>query len=55
MILTDLWKRGTTRHHIAAALNIPDDEMEALLFGLTGETAPPPDRHPGRPALKAVS
>lgn len=40
-VLTDLWKEGTSKNHIAAELNIPHDEMENLLFGLTGETNPP--------------
>lgn len=52
-VLTDLWKEGITKSHIAARLCIPPDEMENLLFGLTGEVRPP-ERSPGRPALKAV-
>lgn len=53
MILTDLWKRGMTRHHIAAALHIPEDEMENLLFGLAGGSQPS-ERPQGRPKLRAV-
>src|SRR3984893_14480610 len=37
MILTELWKEGVTKTHIATRLAIPADEMENLLFGLTGE------------------
>jgi Zn-dependent peptidase ImmA (M78 family) len=53
MILTELWKEGVTKNHIAGELNIPSDEMENLLFGLTGDVNPP-GRSGGRPALKAV-
>jgi hypothetical protein len=53
MILTDLWKEGVTKTHIAAQIAIPADEMENLLFGLTGEVKPP-ERTRGRPELKAV-
>lgn len=54
MVLTQLWREGISRNHIAAALHLPQDEMENLLFGLTGETQPPA-RIPNRPALKAVT
>jgi Zn-dependent peptidase ImmA (M78 family) len=53
MILTELWKEGVTKSHIAAHLSIPSDEMENLLFGLTGDVKPP-DRAQGRRALKTV-
>ena len=53
MVLRELWKEGVSKHHIAAQLFIPEDELENLLFGLTGETAPP-HRHPGKPSLKAL-
>lgn len=53
MVLTDLWKEGISRSHIAAALRLPHHEVENLLFGLTGETAPV-DRVAGRPTLRAV-
>lgn len=51
MILTELWKEGVTKSHIAARLSIPSDEMENLLFGLTGDVKPP-DRAQGRPVLR---
>jgi Zn-dependent peptidase ImmA (M78 family)/DNA-binding XRE family transcriptional regulator len=54
MVLTDLWKQGTTKGHIAADLHLPEDEIENLLFGLAGETSPPV-RSGGRPTLRAVS
>ncbi len=50
-ILTHLWKEGITKNHVAASLNIPSDEMENLLFGLTGDVTPP-DR--GKPTLKII-
>ncbi|MGB7257891.1 MAG: XRE family transcriptional regulator [Pseudolabrys sp.] len=50
-ILTDLWKDGVTKGHIAKEIAIPEEEMENLLFGLTGEVTPP-DR--GEPKLKIV-
>ena len=53
MILTELWKEGVTKTHIAAQLAIPPDEMENLLFGLTGDVKPP-DRSVGRPALRTI-
>jgi hypothetical protein len=52
-ILTDLWREGVTKAHIAAQLAMPTDEMENLLFGLTGDVRPP-DRSGGRPALRTV-
>ena len=53
MLLTELWKEGITKSHIAARLSIPPDELENLLFGLTGEVKPP-ERSNGRPNLKAI-
>jgi Zn-dependent peptidase ImmA (M78 family) len=53
MALTELWKEGIARHHIAAELTIPDSEMENLLFGLMGEIGPP-DRADGKAFLKRV-
>jgi Zn-dependent peptidase ImmA (M78 family)/DNA-binding XRE family transcriptional regulator len=41
MVLTELWRDGITRHHIADALNLPHDEVDTLLFGLTGDPGPP--------------
>lgn len=52
-VLTELWKGGVSRNRIASLLHIPHDEMENLIFGLTGETGQP-DRSGGRPTLKAV-
>jgi Zn-dependent peptidase ImmA (M78 family)/DNA-binding XRE family transcriptional regulator len=51
MVLQELWKEGLSRGGIAAALNIPETELESLLFGLTGGMTPPMR---GNPQLKAV-
>jgi Zn-dependent peptidase ImmA (M78 family) len=53
MVLTELWREGITRNHIASQLCIPNDEVENLLFGLTGEVNPPA-RSQGRPKLTAM-
>lgn len=46
MILTDLWKDGLSRSHIAQQLMLPDEELENLLFGLVGDTAQPERQNP---------
>lgn len=43
-VLTDLWREGLTRQHVAAQLHIPDVELDHLLFGLTGAVDPPEAR-----------
>lgn len=53
MVLTELWKEGVTKARIAGQLGIPSDELENLLFGLTGDVRPP-DRPLGKPNLRAV-
>jgi Zn-dependent peptidase ImmA (M78 family) len=53
MVLRELWKDGISRAHIADQLSLPREEIERLLFGLTGEIEPP-IRSEGRPALRAV-
>lgn len=55
MVLTELWRDGISRNHIAAQLHMPHDEMENLLFGLTGETQPPTRPLSGRPTLRSVN
>ena len=52
-VLTELWKEGVARHHIASDLSIPDSEMENLLFGLMGDVNAPA-RSQGKAALKMV-
>jgi Zn-dependent peptidase ImmA (M78 family) len=51
MVLQELWKDGLSRGGIARRLNIPESELENLLFGLTADTLPPTR---GSPNLKAV-
>ena len=53
MVLTELWKEGVARHHIASELTIPDSEMENLLFGLMGDVGPP-ERPKGKTVLKSI-
>lgn len=52
MVLTELWRDGITRHHIADALNIPRDEVDTLMFGLTDNAKPPTPFQ--KTSLKAV-
>ena len=54
MVLTDLWKQGISRNHIASELCLPHAEVENLLFGLTGSVGPP-IVPAGRPVLKSVT
>lgn len=35
-VLTQLWSERTTKEEIAASLNIPLDELESIIWGLTG-------------------
>jgi len=37
MVLTELWKEGVAKSHIARDLKIPLDELENVLFGLTAK------------------
>ena len=53
MVLTELWKDRITRDRIAADLRIPPDEMENLIFGLTGATGKP-EMADGPKSLKAI-
>ncbi|MGE3301676.1 MAG: helix-turn-helix domain-containing protein [Hyphomonadaceae bacterium] len=53
MVLTELWRDGVTRHHIADELHIPREEVDTLLFGLTSDPSPPPGVQK-RPNLKMV-
>jgi Zn-dependent peptidase ImmA (M78 family) len=49
-VFAALWAKGITRNEIASDLNLPWDEVEALVFGLTG---PVPSR-PQRPSFMLV-
>jgi Zn-dependent peptidase ImmA (M78 family) len=50
-VLTSLWKEGVSRDRIARELNIPGEELENLVFGLTGEAVRP---EPTRGGLRLV-
>lgn len=43
-ILTALWKEKVTKETIASDLNFPLDEVEALVWSLTGSVEPAPDQ-----------
>jgi Zn-dependent peptidase ImmA (M78 family) len=52
-VFTELWGERISKRQIAADLNLPPDEVENLVFGLTGNVTPP-ERAKGKPTLKAV-
>jgi Zn-dependent peptidase ImmA (M78 family)/DNA-binding XRE family transcriptional regulator len=52
-VFTELWSDRVSKSQIATDLHLPPDELENLVFGLTGEITPP-ERTNGRPNLKAV-
>jgi Zn-dependent peptidase ImmA (M78 family) len=52
-VFTELWGDRISKNQVAADLHLPADELENLVFGLTGEIKPP-QRAGGRPSLKAV-
>jgi len=52
-VFTALWSEKVPKHRIAADLHLPPEELENLVFGLTGDPAPP-DRPVGRPNLRAA-
>ncbi len=51
-VFTELWSERISKNQIAADLQLPPDELENLVFGLTGNIVPP--ERMGRPSLKAV-
>jgi Zn-dependent peptidase ImmA (M78 family) len=51
-VFTELWSERISKNQVAADLQLPTDELENLVFGLTGNTEPP--ERTGRPNLKAV-
>jgi Zn-dependent peptidase ImmA (M78 family)/DNA-binding XRE family transcriptional regulator len=52
-VFTELWSDRISKNQVAVDLHLPTDELENLVFGLTGEIKPP-ERASGRPRLKAV-
>jgi Zn-dependent peptidase ImmA (M78 family) len=56
-VLSDLWNRRVTKADIAGALFLPADEIENLIFGLTGPPVPVAAANSearGRPALRLI-
>lgn len=52
-VLTQLWAERTTKEEIAKQLNLPTDEIESLIWGLTASVERPP-RSDSHKALYAV-
>jgi Zn-dependent peptidase ImmA (M78 family) len=52
-VFTELWGDRISKNQVASELHLPPDELENLVFGLTGDIAPP-ERAKGRPNLKAI-
>jgi Zn-dependent peptidase ImmA (M78 family)/DNA-binding XRE family transcriptional regulator len=52
-VFTELWTDRISQGQVAAHLHLPADELENLVFGLTGAITPP-IRAKGPPDLKAV-
>lgn len=52
-VFTELWSDRISKAQVAASLHLPADELENLVFGLTGAITPPV-RVKGPPNLKAV-
>jgi Zn-dependent peptidase ImmA (M78 family) len=52
-VFTELWTDRISKSQVAADLHLPTDELENLVFGLTGAITPPV-RSKGAPNLKAV-
>jgi len=53
MVFTALWNDKISKNQIASELHLPADELENLIFGLTGDVMPP-DRAQGKTRLKSV-
>jgi hypothetical protein len=51
-ILTQLWSEKMTKSDIAKKLNLPADEIENLVWGLTGSNARPEPVDGGLRAIK---
>jgi Zn-dependent peptidase ImmA (M78 family)/DNA-binding XRE family transcriptional regulator len=52
-VFSELWTDRISKSQVAADLHLPTDELENLVFGLTGAVTPPA-RSKGAPNLKAV-
>lgn len=53
-VLAQLWAERQTKGHIAEKLHIPLDELEGLIWGLTGAPLTRPDRDAARARLRAI-
>lgn len=53
-VLAQLWSERRTKSEIADALHIPLDELEGLIWGLTGAPLAPPERDMPRSILRAI-
>ena len=53
-VLTQLWIERRTKNEIANALHIPLDELEGLVWGLTGAPIARPGREAARGTLRAI-
>ena len=54
-VFTNLWSDGISRNHIAKSLQIPHEEIENLVFGLTGDVeAVDEKRSAKKPVLRVV-
>jgi Zn-dependent peptidase ImmA (M78 family) len=53
-VLAQLWNERTTKHDIAAKMNLPPDELESLIWGLAGPM-PRPERASGAPSFRLVN
>jgi Zn-dependent peptidase ImmA (M78 family)/DNA-binding XRE family transcriptional regulator len=51
-VFTELWSERISKNQVAADLKLPADELENLVFGLTGPIEPPERK--GRPNLQTV-
>lgn len=52
-ILAQLWSEGATKDEIASGLGLPLDEVQSLIWGLTGHVTRP-NRNDARSTLRAV-
>ena len=53
-VMTQLWSERKTKNDIASQLHIPLDELEGLIWGLTGGPMLPPERDTARAGIRAV-
>ena len=51
-VLSALWNERSTRSHVAEELHLPVEELDNLLFGLTGKSSAPESQ--SRPSLRLV-